>query len=332
MVVITSDNNRYSVLVQNNSNQFLQLYKNFPIARMSLKDNDLSLFSMHYISDNNHKTIHYQANKPIIKTNFNYNINKLYMMLTEYNVDDEDVNCNTNRNSNPFESNDLDNVAPDADHPNYLTAKTLDEIESKQEKKRFDQALAEATELINNDEGFNEAEKKDAIETFKKERFVSKSCTNLINNNMKLTELKLKKGEAEPIPIQDILSQLKLYHLSDENKMKAMKLFEEFSDVFTRHEWDIPVNTFKVVGDIQLKDHFDENEIANTKLIPIPAHAKEGVQKILDNMEKHGILECSYTYSPFIQNLLLGKKNQANPGYSLIHVRRIIGLKDCPQK
>ena len=149
-------------------------------------------------------------------------------------------------------------------------------------------------------------EKREAIETFKKEKFLSNSCTNIINNHTKLTEL--KEGEDTPTPLPILLDRIQLNHLLPQQQIKARESFRLYGEVLTSHEWDIPVNRLNVVGDIQLKDSFNDNEIANTKLIPIPARAKEKVQKILDNMEKRGIIERSYTYSPFIQNLLLGKK------------------------
>ena len=147
-----------------------------------------------------------------------------------------------------------------------------------------------------------------------------------LNNHTKLTEL--KEGEDTPTPLPILLDRIQLNHLLPQQQIKARESFRLYGEVLTSHEWDIPVNRLNVVGDIQLKDSFNDNGIANTKLIPIPARAKEKVQKTLDNMEKRGVIERLYTYSPFIQNLLLGKRNLGNLGFYWIRDRQIIGLKN----
>ena len=116
-----------------------------------------------------------------------------------------------------------------------------------------------------------------------------------------------------PTPPDVLIGRIDLNHLTDDQKQKALNIISKYPNVLTSHEYDIPVNTLGVVGDVQLKDNFNEDEIANTKFFPIPAKAKEKVQKIIDNLEKHGIIEKSNTYSPFIQNLLLGKKKSGKP-------------------
>ena len=53
---------------------------------------------------------------------------------------------------------------PEADHPDYLSHKYLVDVEKQAEDTIYQQALSEATQLINQDWGLHDLEKEQAIE------------------------------------------------------------------------------------------------------------------------------------------------------------------------
>ena len=73
----------------------------------------------------------------------------------------EDINSEYRKHENP-----------DYNNPDYITSKTLNDLQKEDEIMRKQRAMEEAIELINQDEAMNDQEKKDAIETFQKEGYI----------------------------------------------------------------------------------------------------------------------------------------------------------------
>ena len=98
-----------------------------------------------------------------------------------------------------------------------MTGKTWEEIEHSRKPYVSSEAVERAKELIDKDDTLNDHEKILALDDFKKNGFISKSCSNMINTTSYVTEL--GDFSEKELTNEELLSQIKVDHLTFNNKM-----------------------------------------------------------------------------------------------------------------
>jgi hypothetical protein len=181
MLYENNANNVYNAVITNKTLHYLSIETNQEIGYISTVDDDLNLYTLHYITE---------INQQIQPSKFDPRQFFLKNIKTGYD-DCEDLSL-TNI--------DINNIEKIADYktPDYKLTKSIDEIE-KMNKIRADKHALERAKrtkrIINEDDSLTEEEKQAMLKEFEQNGCVAQSATKVTENNQHITELKQKGKE-----------------------------------------------------------------------------------------------------------------------------------------
>ena len=132
----------------------------------------------------------------------------------------------------------------------------------------------------------------------------------MINTTSSVTEL--GDFSEKELTDEELLSQIKVGHLTLEQQNDVLNLYKEFISCFPRTEYDIPINSVSVFETVDLKPDFNFNWTLYQKFHPAHPKARDQVQLVLDKLKKHGIIDDCPEYAPIVSNLVIQKKKNNN--------------------
>ena len=162
-------------------------------------------------------------------------------------------------------------------------------------------------------------EKNAKLEEFKKNGYVEKTITEMVDELPVTTEYDLTKDGDEVYTAEEQLKKIKIAHLKPEQQEKVKILLQKFKDILAKSLWDCPKTNLHVADIVLKKDALDGCRIC--KAISIPLQLKEEVDKSLKSMLKQGIIRICAEPSPYLLNILATRRKNGR-------IRILLGKKN----
>ena len=251
-----NDLNEYEVYMMNETDQWINIPDNTPIARISPLNQDLGVL------DPVTNTIRYPCNS------HNQLINK--QLLKDAKIIKEEILPQLN-------------------------------MISHESRKRIREQL---------EEDHNEEEINEKLAHLDEEGFLPHSPEYLAEKIHSMCDITPPDSTEEPTA-EKLVQKIKLDHLKPEEAEKVRDIFRKHHSVLARHLWDCPKSPL-VEAFIPLKEDCTKT-CQNCQYRPIPLEQRQKVQEAIEMLEKSGIVEKCYKATPFISNILCGKRKDGSP-------------------
>ena len=163
-------------------------------------------------------------------------------------------------------------------------------------------------ENLSNDHTKEEMEAK--MKKFDEEGYYSESAETIAEHLNSLCDMTVPPQTKEPT-IEELVNKIKLDHLQDNHANKLRRIFTQHHTILARSLWDCPLSPLTEAF-VPLKEGCTKT-CQNCQYRPIPLEQRETVQEAIEALEKAGIVEKCTKATPFISNLLCGKRKDGSP-------------------
>ena len=193
---------------------------------------------------------------------------------------------------------------------NVQAEHSVDDARPRSEEERDKIALKRAISDIRELPDLTEEERQALIDQYIREGYYDIPPSVLVDNAKYICEL---PGDPDETPATDeeLLSELKLEHLTNGQRNLVLEMFKRNMEVFSRNEFDNPPSPVLEV-DMQLIESA-KDKVLNQKYREIPLKDRPAVIKSLNQMYRSGLTRRCPEPSPVLSNILVAYRKSGKP-------------------
>ena len=290
-IVHHEETDHYPVIVNNDSDHPILISSNNFLTSIKPCDNDLPAYELSHISVLNERCY--------VKDSFEFDQSFIGIQFCQsHKPITKEAALNSSKaskkkSSKPKTNEERSELSPQAHHD-------LEELDHTDKI-----AHSEAEKALSQKEHLNSFEKAEMLRMFKEKHYYPHTPTEMEENHSRGI-VEIKDSSDSEFTYEQLVEQIDLSHLPDDIAAQVRILFLENSAVMATHEWDCP-RTPLVTADLQLTEKA-KTSCMNCRFIPIPAAARQEVQKAIDKMLKYGIVTKCHKGTNIVSNLLVVRK------------------------